>query len=215
MENSVFVKSYSLSEPDLNEILRYMGTKTKDDAICKVISEALSMVSDKLKPNICYIVLPYYEEGNFSFFKVSSKKLEENLKGCRRVILFAATIGSEIDRLILKYSKISPLMCLALQAIGAERIEALCDAFIDEMKKTFNLRARFSPGYGDFSLEYQREIFNILKPQGKIGLTLNSSLIMSPSKSVTAIAGISDELCEDKTGCINCEKKDCEFRRTL
>ena len=215
MENSVFIKSYKLPSFDKKEILRYMGAKNSDEKTDKVINEAINLIEGKLKPSVCYIILPYLGNGDFSCLKVKSESLVKNLKDCKRVILFGATIGNELDRLILKYGKLSPLTALALQAIGAERIEALCDMFIKDMKKDYSLKPRFSPGYGDFSLEYQKDIFEILKPQGKIGLTLNSSLIMSPSKSVTAIAGICDTPCEEKPSCSECEKKDCEFRRLV
>ncbi|MBE7021447.1 MAG: Vitamin B12 dependent methionine synthase activation subunit [Ruminococcaceae bacterium] len=215
MENEIFIKTFELCEPDKKEILRYMGAKEQSREVLSVINEALLLTRGRLSPRVCYMILPYLENGDFSCFKLSSKKLEENLKGCRQVILFAATVGSELDRLTVKYGKISPLTALALQAIGAERIEALCDAFVYEMKKQYNLRPRFSPGYGDLALESQQTLFDILRPQTKIGLTLNSSLVMSPSKSVTAIIGISDEPCSDKKNCGHCNKKDCEYRREL
>ena len=49
---------------------------------------------------------------------------------------------------------------------------------------------RFSPGYGDLPLDVQKNIFPLLDCERKIGLTLNESLIMSPSKSVTAFVGM-------------------------
>jgi len=52
------------------------------------------------------------------------------------------------------------------------------------------LTSRFSPGYRDLPLTLQREIFTLLEPSRRIGLSLNASLLMSPSKSVTAIVGI-------------------------
>jgi cobalamin-dependent methionine synthase I len=53
-----------------------------------------------------------------------------------------------------------------------------------------SLTQRFSAGYGDLPLELQRDIFGALDCQRKIGVTLNESLLMSPSKSVSAIVGI-------------------------
>ena len=115
----------------------------------------------------------------------------KNLKNTKKVILFAATIGIGIDRLIAKYSKISPSKAVVLDAIGSERIEALCDEFCEDLKRKFgNLKPRFSAGYGDLSVEKQNEIFSILKCDKNIGLTLNDSFMMSPSKSVTAFVGI-------------------------
>ena len=105
-----------------------------------------------------------------------------------------------------------------MQAIGAERIEALCDAFCDKLKaekseKGLFLRPRFSAGYGDLSIELQRDIMRALDCGRKIGVTLNESLLMSPSKSVTAIVGISNMHCTPEFGCTSCENKDCSFRK--
>ena len=111
------------------------------------------------------------------------------------VIFFAATLGIELDRLISKYSVLSPATALLLEALGNERIEALCDCFCEDMRvsrEAFGeiLRPRFSAGYGDLPLEYQRKIFTLLDPPSRIGLTLNDSYLMSPSKSVTALIGV-------------------------
>ena len=98
-----------------------------------------------------------------------------------------------LDRLIARYSSLSPVRALCLQAIGAERIESLCDTFQTELcYATFHgrIHARFSPGYGDLPLDFQREIFRTLDCPRRIGLSLSESLLMSPSKSVTALIGI-------------------------
>ena len=83
---------------------------------------------------------------------------------------------------------------LFFQAIGAERIEALCDAFEAELRADLAsegkyLGARFSPGYGDLPLTLQRDVFAALKPEKTLGLTLGENLLMTPTKTVTAIAG--------------------------
>ena len=95
----------------------------------------------------------------------------------------------------MKYSKISPSKALMFQALGAERIESLCDTFCNDMNNELGVRLkpRFSAGYGDLPLEVQKDIFRVLDCPRKIGLTLNDSLLMSPTKSVTAIVGIEDE----------------------
>ena len=164
---------------------------------------------------------------DFGCFSVHSDQLAKNLQGCSKVLLLAATAGVGIDRLIGKYGRLAPSKALLFQAIGAELVESVCDAFSEEYEKEHNciLRPRFSPGYGDLSLESQKDIFAVLEPARKIGLTLNDSLLMSPSKSVTAFAGITD--CIEKRGvqdlaecennkiqnkCGSCEKKDCAYR---
>ena len=97
------------------------------------------------------------------------------------------------------------------------RIESLADTFEKEQRnfkaaeKKF-LRPRFSPGYGDFELGVQSDIFRVLDCPRRIGLSLNKSLLMSPSKSVTAIIGISDRQAVCASGCNLCDKKDCAFK---
>ena len=179
------------------EILRYAGCDVADAAVMELMESCLTDAADALTPKVCWQVLDVNvrdELCDFGVFSLSSRQLARNLDGCSRVILFAATVGVGIDRLITKYSRIAPSRALMLQAIGAERIEALCDAFCADMEKQMgaSLRPRFSPGYGDLPLECQKNIIALLDTPRKIGLSLHDSLMMSPTKSVTAFAGITN-----------------------
>ena len=135
---------------------------------------------------------------DLGFSTVTSHSLSRALSGCESTVVFAATLGIDFDRLLVRYGKISSTKQLLLQAIGAERIESLCDLFCRELAEDHaregkRVRPRFSAGYGDLPLAMQREIFAALDCPKHIGLTLNDSLLMSPTKSVTAIVGISGE----------------------
>ena len=157
------------------------------------MTECLDEISGKLTYKVCFIHLPLSVKGDnidLSFAKVRSADLSKNLASCNSFVLFAATIGLECDRLISRYSKTSPLKSLMFQAIGAERVESLCNVFNSEIKEKYKTSPRFSPGYGDFPLSMQKDFFAVLEPSKRIGLCLNESLLMSPSKSVTAIIGI-------------------------
>ena len=219
--NTVEIKTYKAPDFCENEALRYAGCKKADEEILKLLYECKVQADKVISYKVCYIVLPLEikeDKCDFESFSLSSKMLSENLAGCKKVLLFAATLGTGLDRLITKYSRISPSKALILQAIGAERIEALCDAFCEEFEETdsIKLKPRFSPGYGDLELSAQKEIFNILDCPRKIGLTLNDSLLMSPSKSVTAFAGITDNKPLIKINkCKLCRNFTCELRREL
>ncbi len=52
------------------------------------------------------------------------------------------------------------------------------------------LRFRFSPGYGDLPLAFQRQLLDALQADRRIGIGLTDTLLMTPSKSVSAIIGI-------------------------
>ena len=191
----VYTKNIKPAEPSIKEILRYAGVKQTDNEILPLIESCINEIKEKLSFRVCYRVLSVNineDVCDFGDFKVNSKDLAKNLKDSEHVLIFASTIGIEIDRIIAKYSRISPSKTLIFDALGAERIEALCDSFCEEFSKEKGvlLKPRFSAGYGDLPLTVQREIFSQLNPDRKIGLTLNESLLMSPSKSVTAFAGI-------------------------
>lgn len=223
--NTVFVKTFSPLPVNKKEILRYAGAKETDDALNSLLEDCLQEAETVFTYSVCYREFPVsFRDGliDLSFAKADSKNLAKNLDRCHSIVAFAATIGIGLDRLVARYTKVSPARALLLNAIGAERIETLCDFFneqIAEEKKAEGLflRPRYSPGYGDFPLAFQKDIFSVLDCPRKIGLTLNSSMLMSPSKSVTALIGISH--CDNKNTnsrpCTGCNKADCAFRRTV
>ena len=197
--NSV-VLSQKYDEPAVceREILRYAGCKESDANITEILHSCLKELNGKFDYKVCYCVLSVNIKHNicdFGVFSLESKDLAKNLNGCKNVILFAATVGVGIDRMITKYGRLSVSKALIFQAIGAERIEALCDAFCADMSNEMNvaLRPRFSPGYGDLPIDTQKKIFSVLDCGKKIGLSLNDSLLMSPTKSVTAFVGVNDK----------------------
>lgn len=201
MVNMVYVKTYKEPPINMKEILRYAGVRGDAPELEPIISECLKEARDKLVYKVCYCEFPVVCRGgtlDLGFVQTDSEALKKNLSGCGSIVLFAATVGIELDRLIARYKTLSESKALIFQAIGAERIESLCDAFNLEIVKqksaeALSTRPRFSPGYGDLPLKVQEDIFRVLDCPRKIGLSLNKSLLMSPSKSVTAIIGISQK----------------------
>ena len=107
---------------------------------------------------------------------------------------------------------------MALQAAAAAMIEAWCDAvnarLAEEVRgEGLRLRARFSPGYGDFPLAAQPGLFRLLGVQKRIGITLTDSLLMIPTKSVTAVIGISGTAQAGPAGCAACGRDRCGSAR--
>ena len=221
MTNIVYTKTYPQPPFHKKEILRYAGVRGDVPELAELVQECMQEIENKLIYKVCFREFAIKNEEiylDLDFMKTDSADLRKNLKGCSRVVLFAATVGIELDRLIAKYSRISPTKALFFQAIGAERIESLCDIFNGEITKQaeeagFFTRPRFSPGYGDFPIDAQKEIFGVLDCPRKIGLSLNGSLLMSPSKSVTALIGIGSTMCENLSGCEICSREDCNYRR--
>lgn len=213
-------KTYAGVPVNYSEVIRYAGAKSGDENLNSLIE---SCVSESEKENainfaVCFAELPIKikgDETDFSAFTLKSKNLAVALRGANSALVFACTVGIKTDRLIAKYSAIDPLRALIFQALGAERVETYTDFFIDDFEKTrgAKLSPRFSAGYGDLPLSAQKDVFNLLNPQKYLGLTLNHSLLMSPSKSITAFAGINCENAAEKLSCKDCAKRDCAYRR--
>ena len=218
------MKEYPI-EPDRREISRYLGYRaaTPDEKVAESIERCVRRLQEVVTPGFVSAVFPLETAGKdrirFADVTVESKNLARNLRGCLQVVLFAATLGVGPDRLIARAAIGHASDMVILQAASAAMIEAYCDSKNKEIRrqaaqKKLYCRPRFSPGYGDFSLEHQRDMLRILQTPKKIGLTLTESLLMAPSKSVTAVIGLSTEKepCP-LSGCEVCEKTDCAFRR--
>lgn len=182
----VLEKNYADLPPfDKREILRYAGVQGEaDEKTLALLQECLQACEGAFSYRACYLTLSKTEL--FALLPLAKESLAfaKFLDGKDEAVLFAATVGLGVDRLIHRYASVSPVKALLFQAIGAERIETLCEAFCKEL----GLKKRFSPGYADLALETQRGIFAALGCEKRLGISLTDSLLMTPTKSVTAIA---------------------------
>lgn len=210
------------------EIYRYLGYKGKqpDNQIKCLVQEIVEELQKVITPRSIFRECQCRVEENARVvfwdttfnFSMKSVHLANNLKNCSHVIFFAATIGNTPDSLMKKYEITNMTKALILQATAAEFVEAYCDEIQEKIKKQkeiagYYLRPRFSPGYGDLSIENQKEIFQILECEKRIGLTLTDSYLMVPTKSVTALIGITTDQDNCHVGkCKNCLNTECEFR---
>lgn len=124
------------------------------------------------------------------FGEFKSATLIKNLQDCKEVFIFAVTLGIGVDRLLNQLSLVSPAKHFITDALASSMAEAAADLTDALVKGEVSCRPRFSPGFGDLSLEVQPRILNILNAQRLLGITTNKSHMMSPGKSVTAIMGI-------------------------
>lgn len=203
------------------EIARYARADASDERISALVEACIAEAQPVLEYRVCCTIGDVIRSDSavsFCGIETSSTVIAKALSGCEQIVLFAATIGAQFDRLIAKYSRLEPSKALILQAIGAERIESLCDAFCQKTDTELHdsgksLRPRVSPGYGDIPLHMQQDLFRVLDCERKIGLTLNESLLMSPSKSVTALAGVGACRHSSFDKCAACNKTDCIYKK--
>lgn len=187
-------------KPCIDEVLRYMRAgKDPDFEIVLCAERAIDKIFGAAKARGCYVRCPLelLGEGKMRLgaLEIQSKSLEIRLSGCTEVFIFGVTVGSEVDRIIRLESAKSSLLGLSADAAGVGLVESACDelnAQIDgicarEGKMT---KTRFSVGYGDLSIDYQRDICSLLDTKKNIGVALGEGGMMTPAKSVTAIIGV-------------------------
>ena len=136
------------------------------------------------------------EELDLGFARTDTRDLRQHLEGCSEILLFACTAGAEMDRRIARAKLLSPARGLLMHAIGAQQVEGGCDRLCQRLAELFpdrQLTDRFSPGYGDLPLAMQRDVMEALDCGRTVGITLTDSLLMTPSKSVTAIIGMKEK----------------------
>ncbi len=208
-------------EIPIKNVYRYMGLgATKPDGALEALTQ--KSISDFISAagyKACYSVVPITVSDvgvDFGAFYAESKSLAKNLKDCGKAVLFVATAGAKTELQRKRAAVTSPSQALVLDAVGTAAVESfcdkLCDGWADEFEGCF-LRPRFSPGYGDLSLNMQKPLLSFLDSSRKAGIVLTDSLLMIPQKSVSAIVGIGKAGCTMKNhDCTLCDKSDCEFR---
>ena len=190
--NTINISNYNIN---IKEALRYMGATDSDERLSSLTKNISAELFKTCRPLACYTEAPVKMDGdllNLGIIKVKSTALAKNLAGCKRVIIFAATLGADFDRLLNLKQITSPSEALILDALGSSAIEGVCDEVEKVIKEKLNckMKPRFSPGYGDFSISFQKNITEGLNTKKNIGLVVSDSLMLMPTKSVTAVIGL-------------------------
>lgn len=204
------------------EILRYMGCKEETLDVKALVDEYVPKVIKSIDAKGCFGYFDINTKNDSISIKdltVESQSLAKNLDGATGAAVFCVTLGAGLDRLISKALSLSPAAGVCIDAISAAAIEGYADILSNEIldilhKDGLYPRPRFSPGYGDFDINYQKDILNLTNAQKLCGVHLSQSLMMIPSKSITAVIGFAkSKMQRTQKGCIFCEKKDCQYRR--
>lgn len=216
--------SLCLESPDRAEALRYMGFGeiVPEESFTARIDSAEKELIKTAAPRFIWRIFPVVrdEKGIISAggIRLSGNAIAEHLEGCTEAVFMAATLSAQGDMFISRAKARSMTDALIADALASAGIEQICNkaesAIVKELQGKYTTW-RFSPGYGDLPLDLQEDILSLLDAQRKIGLTVTDSSILIPTKSVTAIMGVSDKpLPKKRQGCAYCNMRDrCQFRR--
>jgi len=185
------IRLYESIPFDLKSVMYYAGLKEFTPETENLIESCKKEVLPLAKPAICSKALGKSDIESFLSSAEEGSGFSTYMNGIENAVLFAATIGHDFDRLLIKYEKLSIAKAQMMQAIGVQQVESLCDMFCEEIKKEHPLsKSRFSPGFGGLGLENQKLIFDILGCDKALGIRLNESYLITPSKTVTAFVAL-------------------------
>ena len=191
---------FAPTSKQITDALRYMGVppESHTEELVRTVSEAFGRLEGYVTPRCVWgrFHIVHFDGGiELEGAYIYSKDIARLTSRGNECILLAATLGHETDRQITVAQNRNMLEGLALDACASVRIDAYIDQFIrSEIVPGLNegekLTSRFSPGYGDLKMNVTEDIIAILNASKRIGLGVTGSLMMSPVKSVTAIAGL-------------------------
>ena len=212
------------------EALRYLGYRGQEmepelyGELNAAFSEAESLISPRGTAGVYPVLMK--EEGialEGTALLLPGRDIREHLAGAEKVLLMAVTLGAEPERrLLLREKRKEMSRAVVLDAAFSALAEAAADEYEKKLvekaeKEGYVTNWRFSPGYGDFPLELQKGIAEVLRLSRTIGVTVTEESLLIPRKTITAVIGLfspAGKRAGKKLGCGICPLKgDCEFRR--
>lgn len=228
------VEKYEVVSVDRAEVLRYMGyagqrlTDELDARIDEVVARCLAVArprgrgrssrwpAERRRARAC----PRSSSPGASL-RLEGESIQKHLAGAVAVGVMAVTVGMGVERELRRLSLSDPVAQVIFDAAGTTAVERAADACEASIVAAAHDRGlytnfRFSPGYGDMPLSAQPVLLATLDAQRKLGITLSKSLLMTPTKSVTAVVGLFGEpQPSSHASCSDCLCRDfCRILRT-
>ena len=217
-------KSIKLTSLNRKEALRYLGYKKNapDERVEELMDECEELVLKTAVPRFIYKKFDFTVNEDGVAFKNTSmvlpgESIKKHLYKCDSAICMAVTISEGIDRQLRVLQLTDMAKALVFDSLASVAVEQVCDkveAVIKEELPEYNQTFRFGIGYGDLPLSQQGEFLKILNAPKLIGLNIGKTDMMTPTKSVTAVIGLTTgEVSSKKKGCMSCNLKGtCRFR---
>lgn len=211
-------------ELDVSEALRYLGVEgSAPEELRRQAEEVAGALSAALRPRYTYRVCALVQQngafalpeaGVFLMGATASRMLAQ----CGQAVLLGCTLGPRFDAMLRTEQARDMAKAVILDACGSAWVEAGCDEAEKELSARLPgryLTDRFSPGYGDLPLDLQPAICAALDARRRLGVHVTDNFLMTPSKSVTAVIGLSDRPQAARIrGCAYCSMREtCTLRK--
>ncbi|MGD8470049.1 MAG: vitamin B12 dependent-methionine synthase activation domain-containing protein [Desulfobacteraceae bacterium] len=170
----------------------------------RLIDKAKSLIEPKAAFKLCYIDEKLPDAVIVNGLRLESKVLRKNLDAVERIFPYVVSLGATLEQATGKMSDL--LEAYYLDAIGNIALTAVRKQLQDHLCNKFALKkiSFMSPGsLQDWPIETQSQLFQLLPDlEASIGVRLNKSFLMIPTKSVsgiyfqTAVSFFNCQLCQ-------------------
>lgn len=168
------------------------------------LEEAIQLGGSLCKPAGAYLLVPIASLSDCEIaldngIRFPSRSLAQLLKDSLSVVLMASTVGKDVtERIFHEVKDGDASKALIIDSVASQTADGALDwilQFLDKIlvregKKL--TRHRYSPGFGDLPLVFQKDIFNALQLE-RLDMALTEKFMLVPEKSVLAIAGVEEK----------------------
>lgn len=211
-------------ELNVSEALRYLGAASPaPEELRRQVEREAQELCAAVTPRYAYRVFPLERNGEDFLLPqagivLSGHTARTMLADCGQAALLCCTLGAGFESMLRARQARDMARAVILDAAGSALVEAGCDVAQEELKERMPgrfLTDRFSPGYGDLTLELQPAICAALDAGRRLGVQVTESLLLNPSKTVTAVIGLSPRPQMARVrGCAFCGlRESCQLRK--
>jgi hypothetical protein len=189
------------------------NVRQRQPRLVALAERAIAEGTLRLRPQIAFSILDVLEPKPGRVILSNGTELKgfgivRKLTGAASVIAAVATLGPELERQIQWGTQEQPAFALALDGFGTAAIRALSTAlrrfFEQKAGGPLATTAPLYPGMRGWELApAQRQLFSLVDTSA-IGVTLNSSFLMIPTKSLSMVIGVRTKLQPAAQPCEEC-----------
>jgi hypothetical protein len=204
-------------QPRFEEIQSFLDPENSDDShpVNAAIKEIIPLLADNDGITGGYI-LRKADKLHLN----TGAQIGRYLKGAEYLALFVCTAGAIFTELTGRFNaEGNYLEAFVVDHIGSLTVEKAMDKIqaylaIEMQTEGLQISNRYSPGYCDWPVSNQRELFDRMG-ELPFAVSLTESCLMLPIKSVSGIIGIGTHIRKRPYACQICKKKDCTYRRLI
>jgi hypothetical protein len=212
---------------DRDEVLRFQGYKAGIDIpsadVLALFDESLALGHALMTPRVALRAHRVIRDGDrlsAGGVTLTIPRIEERWGAIDEITAGVCTIGDALERRASELWEARELpLAMMLDSVGSGAVESLAEYVNDQLcgegiGRGVKVTNRVSPGYGGWDVAEQALLWRLC-PGDAVGVILNDTSFMTPTKTITILvgAGAGARVDDYFSQCARCWMRDCAYRR--